>query len=155
MRYFGRLNYAITATVIGLLSASAWPNMAAAEQPRPCSDYDQDFALYFESDRATPSQTGIMVLEQALNNLKDAHYCQISAVIVTGHQDRAGSREYNEALSMAMAFGIADELMARGIPLEKIQRLSRGESQMATPTPDGAREPLNRRVEIQISMRTK
>ena len=69
---------------------------------------------------------------------------------VTGHADRAGSEAYNLALSLRRANAVRDALVARGILSQNISVAGRGEAEPAVPTPDGVREPANRRVEIII-----
>jgi outer membrane protein OmpA-like peptidoglycan-associated protein len=43
---------------------------------------------------------------------------------------------------------VRQELTRRGVPDGEIATAGRGESDPAVPTPDGVREPRNRRVEI-------
>jgi OOP family OmpA-OmpF porin len=68
----------------------------------------------------------------------------------TGHADRAGSEDYNLALSLRRAEAVRDALIAAGIPADAITVARRGEDEPAVPTPDGVQEQANRRVEIVV-----
>ena len=71
-------------------------------------------------------------------------------VMLAGHADRAGSESYNMALSERRAQTVAAALVARGVPADALDVKWFGESQPRVPTPDGQREPQNRRVEITV-----
>lgn len=72
-------------------------------------------------------------------------------ITVTGHADSAGSRRFNDKLSLARAKRVRDELVRRGIPTEHIVSVAgRGEREPVVPTAEGVAEPRNRRVEIGI-----
>ena len=49
---------------------------------------------------------------------------------------------------MRRANSVRDALIQRGVPAENITVESRGETQLMVQTPDGVREPANRRVEV-------
>jgi outer membrane protein OmpA-like peptidoglycan-associated protein len=51
-------------------------------------------------------------------------------------------------LSMRRAQSVLAELVRRGIPEGQIAVFAKGERDPLVPTPDGVREPQNRRVEI-------
>ena len=71
-------------------------------------------------------------------------------VIVTGHTDRVGTLESNDALSAKRAEFIRDKLIAVGVPATRIETSGRGEREPLVPTDDEVAEPRNRRVEIKI-----
>jgi OmpA-OmpF porin, OOP family len=52
------------------------------------------------------------------------------------------------ALSLRRANAVKAVLVREGIPAKRIVVVDKGESQPLSPTPDGVREPQNRRVEI-------
>jgi len=54
-------------------------------------------------------------------------------------------------LSERRASVVRDALVARGIGAGSIQTQARGETDLARPTRDGVREPLNRRTAVTIS----
>lgn len=73
-----------------------------------------------------------------------------SIVQIVGHTDSDGDAAYNQQLSERRANSVADVLLARGIPISRIQTFGRGESQplASNLTPEG--KARNRRVEIVI-----
>ena len=69
-------------------------------------------------------------------------------LLVSGHSDRAGPKGYNLVLSQLRALSIENALLRHGVPQDLIAVTARGEDQPRVATPDGTREPRNRRVEI-------
>ena len=72
---------------------------------------------------------------------------------MVGHTDTSGSPAYNEGLSERRASVVRDALVARGLAAGAVTTQARGESDLARPTSDGVREPLNRRTAVTISFR--
>ena len=73
-----------------------------------------------------------------------------TSVTVVGHADRSGSVPYNLRLSERRAKTVADALVGLGVQQGTLKVDWKGESQPAVPTPDGVKEPLNRRATIDI-----
>jgi outer membrane protein OmpA-like peptidoglycan-associated protein len=71
-----------------------------------------------------------------------------TTVDVYGYTDSQGPDDYNQALSQRRANNVAAKLSAAGVGSDAISIKAYGESSPAVQTPDGVREPLNRRVEI-------
>ena len=71
-------------------------------------------------------------------------------IVVTGHTDRVGSVEANDALSAKRAAFIRNTLIANGVAPARIIAVGRGEREPLIPTADEVAEPRNRRVEIKI-----
>ena len=71
-------------------------------------------------------------------------------VEVVGHTDSSGSNADNARLSERRAKAVADGLVALGVPQTVLAVDWRGESELAVPTPDGTKEPLNRRSTIAV-----
>ena len=69
-------------------------------------------------------------------------------ISATGHADRAGSEDYNMALSLRRADSVREALIAGGVSADAITVAGRGESEPAVPTADGVKEQANRRVVI-------
>jgi len=69
-------------------------------------------------------------------------------VQVTGFTDTSGSPDYNQRLSERRANAVATALVQDGVPQTNLVVTGRGENDLRVPTPDGVREPQNRRVEI-------
>lgn len=109
--------------------------------PPPPSTY----LVFFDFDVANLSAEARDIVQEAASNASEVRPVRIE---VTGHADRSGPSDYNERLSMRRAQSVMDELVRQGIPASDIAVFARGESDPLVPTPDGVREPQNRRVEI-------
>jgi OOP family OmpA-OmpF porin len=103
------------------------------------------YVVLFDFDKSNINKAGQAVIEQALADAQKMGNVSISA---TGHADRAGSEDYNMALSLRRADSVREALIAGGISADKITVAGRGESEPAVPTPDGVKEQANRRVVI-------
>jgi outer membrane protein OmpA-like peptidoglycan-associated protein len=101
--------------------------------------------IYFDFDADTPSPEARDVLAKVVQAMGA---CGWSALTVTGHADRAGTDAYNLDLSRRRARNVAALVTANGVPPARITVEAKGETMPAVPTPDGVREPLNRRVEV-------
>jgi outer membrane protein OmpA-like peptidoglycan-associated protein len=109
-----------------------------------------EFVVYFEWDRSNLNQAALETIDAAVNR---ARQCNVSGTIVVGHTDTSGSTAYNQGLSERRASVVRDALVARGMAAGSIQTQARGEGDLARPTRDGVREPLNRRTAVTISFR--
>ncbi|HIJ43426.1 MAG: OmpA family protein [Rhodospirillales bacterium] len=69
-------------------------------------------------------------------------------LVVSGHADRAGPEPYNVSLSRGRALTVKKALHLRGLNRDWITITAHGETRPRIATPDGTREPRNRRVEI-------
>ena len=71
-------------------------------------------------------------------------------VHLDGHADQRGTDEYNNLLAKYRAQSVADALMARGIPEERIQTQSHGSSLASSANGDYEGYALDRRVNIEV-----
>ena len=101
--------------------------------------------MFFDFDKSDITAEAGRVIQQAATNAKAGNVSRIQA---TGHTDRAGPDRYNMALSIRRANAVKAALVSQGIPESQIVVIGKGETQPLVPTPDGVREPQNRRVEI-------
>jgi len=69
---------------------------------------------------------------------------------VAGHADRTASQTQNEIIALLRAYKIRDILVQAGVPIERIEMDSWGETRPAIPTPDEVPELRNRRVEVTV-----
>ena len=69
---------------------------------------------------------------------------------VAGHADRTSTAKWNEMLATKRAFKVRDDLRRAGVPLERIEMDSYGETRPAIPTADEVPEKRNRRVEVTV-----
>ena len=89
-------------------------------------------------------QADLGVLAQSLDSYPN------STIQIVGHTDSDGEAAFNQQLSERRANAVADVLLDRGVPFNRIRTFGRGESQPVASnlTPDGKAQ--NRRVEIVI-----
>ncbi|MEM7443667.1 MAG: outer membrane beta-barrel protein [Pseudomonadota bacterium] len=106
------------------------------------------FIVFFDWDRADLSPAANMVLDDAVVVANETGW---ATVLLDGYTDLSGSPAYNLGLSERRANSVADGLIARGIAPDEIVIRAFGEENPLVPTPDGVREPQNRRVEIVFS----
>jgi outer membrane protein OmpA-like peptidoglycan-associated protein len=113
----------------------------ATQPPAPKS-----FLLYFaEGDELTAESK--LELEKVFAEIATRPAADI---VVVGHTDRVGKLEDNDALSKRRAEKVRLELVSRGLAADNIQAAGRGERDPLVPTADEAKEPRNRRVEINV-----
>jgi outer membrane protein OmpA-like peptidoglycan-associated protein len=117
------------------------PQAAPAAPPAAPRQY----TTYFDFNSAQLSQAATAVVDDAAATARKG---QVSRITVTGHADTVGSGTYNQRLSERRAQAVRAELVRQGVPADEIVTVGRGETELAVPTPNGVREPRNRRVEI-------
>jgi outer membrane protein OmpA-like peptidoglycan-associated protein len=117
----------------------------AAPPPPPPQPQATSFMVFFDWDRSNLSQQALATIAQAASAFKAKGSARITA---TGHTDTSGPENYNMALSLRRANAVKDALVRNGVPATAIAVIGRGEQGLLVPTPDGVREPQNRRVEI-------
>ena len=104
--------------------------------------------LYFGWNQSALSTQAQVILKQVvgyLNSLSQAY-----EVVLHGHTDRSGDAGVNLELSHKRAETVKSALKMLGISSQHINVFAFGESDPKVATPDGQREPANRRVEIFI-----
>jgi OmpA-OmpF porin, OOP family len=105
------------------------------------------YRVFFEWDKAEVTAESLRTLQEAASTAKAA---PVTRIVATGHADRSGAERYNMALSLRRAAAVKTLLVRDGVPENQIVVLGKGERDTLVPTADGAREMLNRRVEIVI-----
>jgi outer membrane protein OmpA-like peptidoglycan-associated protein len=101
--------------------------------------------VYFEFDKSDLTPEGAKVVLDAANAYKQTGSARVA---ITGYTDLAGTQKYNLGLSKRRADTVRGALVRDGVPDSAIAEAWRGKENPAVPTPDGVREPRNRRVEI-------
>jgi len=101
--------------------------------------------VYFESGSARVASAQATTLDQAARLFREGSPI---VMILAGGADTVGLPENNLRLSLSRANAVADGLVARGIPVERLQVLGRGNSELKVPTGEEAPEAENRIVEI-------
>lgn len=142
----GRGNRFIHGPFVRLAYNIGAPGPQMAPPPPPAMVVNgKAYMVFFDFDRSNITPTAATTIKQVAAQAKAG---QSARVGVTGHADRSGSDAYNMALSLRRANAVKDQLVREGIPAAAIAVVGRGESQPLVQTPDGVREPQNRRVEI-------
>jgi outer membrane protein OmpA-like peptidoglycan-associated protein len=113
----------------------------AAALASPMSQYE----VYFDFNRADLSAEGQAIVRSAAKSVLSGNLAHIAVV---GHTDTVGSDGYNQKLSEHRAKTVEDALVADGVPSGTIAARGVGKGDLMVATPDGVREPKNRRVEI-------
>jgi outer membrane protein OmpA-like peptidoglycan-associated protein len=103
--------------------------------------------VYFEWDRSNLNQAALEVIDSAVARARE---CNIASATLVGNTDTSGTPAYNLALSDRRASVVRDALVARGMAASLISAEAHGETDLARPTADGVREPLNRRTSVTI-----
>jgi outer membrane protein OmpA-like peptidoglycan-associated protein len=103
------------------------------------------FTVYFGWNRSWVGPAGMAVLQQAAAVYRAGG---VVTVQVTGYTDTSGSPRYNQRLSVRRAKHVAYILAHMGVPWNVMAVSGRGETELAVPTPDGVRDPRNRRVTV-------
>jgi OOP family OmpA-OmpF porin len=119
--------------------------LAPAPPAPPPSLAPRNYVVYFDFDRSELTADAKPIVQRAAQDAKDG---KVTRIQVTGHTDLAGSVPYNQKLSERRAATVRAALIAAGVPADEIVTLAKGKTEPAVPTPDGVREPRNRRVEI-------
>ncbi len=119
----------------------------APPAPPPEAPQPREFVVYFPFDKSVLTSDAQAVVQQA------AQYAQAGGaaqVTVVGHTDTSGSVRYNLRLSERRAKAVADALVGLGVQQGALNVSWVGKTDLAVPTPDGVKEPLNRRTTINI-----
>lgn len=105
------------------------------------------YIVFFAWDKADITPVAAEILDRVADEYAKGRAARL---ILAGHADRSGPEAYNERLSERRARAVAAYLAARGVPMDAMQLEWYGERRPRVPTPDGVREPQNRRVEITL-----
>lgn len=122
----------------------------AAEAPAaaaPAPEMRTEYLVFFDWDRADVTPTADAIIQDAAEAVASG---QATRVSVSGFTDTSGPTNYNIGLSNRRAEAVRDRLIAHGVNPAVISTAGFGESNLRVPTPDGVREPQNRRAEIEL-----
>ena len=101
--------------------------------------------MFFDWDQSVITPEALAILREAASVAQSKAPVRI---VATGHADRSGATDYNDRLSARRAQAVRSQMAQLGIDPLSIATFARGESDPLVATPDGVREPQNRRVEI-------
>lgn len=113
----------------------------AAPPPAP-APVTRNFTVFFDWDSAQLTPDAQEVLKNVVENARQGN---VTAIEVIGHADTSGPADYNQRLSVRRAEAVREYLIAQGMTGGQIDIAGRGENELLVPTPDGVREPSNRR----------
>ena len=99
--------------------------------------------VYFEYDSAAVTDDSRVLIEAHAQNLMDNPGMSI---VLEGHADERGTREYNLALGERRALAVAEIMVAYGVPRDRMQTISYGEERPESLEHNESSWALNRRV---------
>jgi outer membrane protein OmpA-like peptidoglycan-associated protein len=105
------------------------------------------FMLYFLEDSNELTDESKAILPEIIQTIRKRGSTDI---VITGHTDTFGAKEYNYKLARYRAKVLSDILVAHGVVSANITVTSHGEGNPLIKTDDGVIEPRNRRVEVVI-----
>ena len=120
-------------------------DFGAAMRARPAMP--EQFLLYFETGGSELTAESKALLQRVVQSALARASVDMSVI---GHSDTQGAADANEALALARATAIAEQLRGMGLANTAMAIESHGERNLLVPTPDETAEPRNRRVEITL-----
>lgn len=117
-------------------------------QPAPAAAAPRTYIVFFDWDQSTITPTGQNIIGSVGEDFAVATGDPL--VSIAGHADTSGPADYNVGLSERRAGAVEEALLLEGIPANRISTNAFGETQLLVVTPDGVREPANRRAEIRF-----
>ena len=138
------------AIILGTLGVPLALGGCATTQGSSRYDFDSaarvgEYSIYFDFRSAALSSSGSAVIDAGQKARPDGPGV---GYIVSGHTDTYGAPDENIVLSRQRAEALAAHLSAKGVSRDRILVRALGESEPASPTADGVRDPLNRRVVV-------
>ena len=103
--------------------------------------------VYFDFDSAEIRSDMRPVLQQNARTIRDGGY---ERVVLEGHTDERGSEQYNLALGERRAHAVKRYLLQLGVPGDRLETVSFGESRPAARGHDESAWRWNRRVEFRV-----
>ena len=104
-----------------------------------------DVTFAFDSDELTPQAK--VILDELVDRISIG---LLQSIEIVGHTDSTGSERYNEALSNKRAASVANYLIGKGIPHDKVMQQGIGELNPIAPNDNKIGRAKNRRVEVRI-----
>lgn len=132
-------------TLLMMAACAPVPAPPPPPPPPPSASAARVFTVYFAWNRSWVGPQGVAILRQAAATFRAGG---VVTVQVTGYTDTSGSAAYNQRLSVRRARIVAHILAHMGVPWRSMTVAGRGENDLAIPTPNGVREPRNRRVTV-------
>jgi hypothetical protein len=131
--------------VLAACAQPAPPPPPPSPPPPPPPPPEHNFTVFFDWDKANITPEGQQIIEAAAGTFKSQPPVPVQVI---GHTDTSGSAAYNQKLSVRRADAVAGALTQAGVPQTAMTVTGVGQNDLRVPTPDGVREPQNRRTEI-------
>jgi peptidoglycan-associated lipoprotein len=134
-----------TSSVSENISQTSQADASIASKPAEDDLSPLSLLTYFDFDSARLSAETTVALDGAVGLLERS---PSALVVISGHADERGTREYNLALGHLRASAVADYMVAKGVDGSRIKKVSYGKEK---PLLKGSNEEAwskNRRVEI-------
>lgn len=127
------------------VALNATPTPVASNAP--ATPQERDYRVYFGFDEWHLTAQALDTITKAIDTARSEGQSQI---VSSGYADRAGPAAYNMKLSRRRAEVVKDTMVEMGARKEAVEVKAYGETHLAVQTPDGVRNPKNRRVEIAL-----
>jgi len=136
----------VQATVTPAPTATPIPTTATATEPAPTLPIELTLtaSTHFDFDRTELKAEGRQALDQLVRDMRNLNY---EIVLVTGHTDRIGTRDYNLGLSQRRADAVKNYLVAAGIPDARITTMGVNSDEPLT-RPDQCRNTGSAQAQI-------
>lgn len=112
----------------------------------PLAGADASTAIHFEHGSARLDRVDFERLRRLARRLRGAGH--LSEIVIEGHTDSTGSRNYNQALGLARAIEVRNRLIAEGVAADRLAVRSHGEARPIADNGDRYERSRNRRVDI-------
>lgn len=127
------------------------PDQGGPPQPAMAGAPDT-YLVFFDWNKADLTPEALGIVRTAAANAKKSGSARVE---VTGYADTSGAPDYNQRLSRRRADAVKAELVKQGVAGKNVTTIGKGETELLVPTPDGVREPQNRRARIVIHVMGK
>ncbi len=141
----GHLESTLPAAAMPPAEAAAPPADTGPNANAPMKNEDAMYLIFFDFDKTDITPGGRNILDSVVAEAKNRN---LKAIHVVGHTDTSGPHSYNDRLSVHRANAVRDYLVGHGIEASIIDVQGHGEDDLLVKTPDGVREPANRRAQI-------
>jgi outer membrane protein OmpA-like peptidoglycan-associated protein len=122
------------------------PPRAAVPEPVEEMMAPRSYTIFFDFDSESINPPGQAVIEAILADWGSG----LDPVSLVGHADASGPAVYNVRLSDRRMRNVGTALRDGGMSGSRVGGRAVGEADLMVPTPDGEREPRNRRVTVTI-----
>lgn len=127
------------------VSTTALGDGSSAQGSELMGDLAVNNKIYFEYDSATITPESRALIEAHSQNLLNNPGM---SVVLEGHADERGTREYNLALAERRSLSVLEVMLAYGVSRDQLQAISYGEERPEALEHNESAWALNRRVVI-------